>query len=196
MAVLVGVLSGCVEETTTTNNAPEVSVADPVIDHNTSLAGGTVTFNSTATDADTGDTLTYLWDFGDEVGNSTLADPTYDYAENGTYTVMLTVSDGTDTATWTDDIVVGNVEPTAGFIYEAGATNFSVNFTDASTDLNGAEDIVNWTWDFGDMSYEQNPIYEYGAAGTYNVTLTVADSYGLSDTTDVTPIEVTAAAEE
>jgi PKD repeat protein len=179
MALLVGILSGCVEETTTpTNNAPVVSVADPVIDHNTSLPGGTVTFNSTATDADEDDTLTYAWDFGDEVGNSTEEDPTYEYAANGTYTVILIVSDGTDTATWTDDIVIGNVGPTADFTYEA--TNLSVNFTDASTD----EDTLTYMWDFGDEignSTEANPTYEYAAAGSYNVTLTVTDMYGLTD---------------
>lgn len=182
IALLVGVLlSGCVEEEVTPeNNAPQVSVASPVIDHNTSLAGGTVTFNSTATDADD-DTLTYTWAFGDDVGNSTLADPEYTYTANGTYTVTLTVSDGTDTATWTDDIVVGNVAPTADFTYDP--TNLSVNFTDASTDPNGVEDIVNWTWEFGDgnILYEQNITHEYAAADTYNVTLTVTDFYGLTD---------------
>jgi immune inhibitor A len=179
MALLVGVLSGCVEEEEQppANNAPVVSVADPVIEHNTSLPGGTVTFNSTATDAD-GDNLTYAWDFGDEVGNSTVADPTYEYAENGTYTVTLIVSDDTDTATWTDDIVIGNVGPTADFTYEA--TNLSVNFTDASTD----DDTLTYLWDFGDEvgnSTEASPVYEYTAAGNYTVMLTVTDMYGLTD---------------
>jgi PKD repeat protein len=191
MAVLVGILSGCTEETQTpANNAPVVSVADPVIEHNTSLAGGTVNFNSTATDAD-GDDLTYLWDFGDDVGSSTEADPEYAYAENGTYTVILTVSDGTDTATWTDDVVVGNVEPTAGFTYEPGLTNFSMNFTDASTDPNTG-DTLTYLWDFGDdtTNTTQNPVHEYAAAGNYTVILTVTDSYGLADNETAT-VEVT-----
>lgn len=180
IALLVGVLlSGCVEEAA--NNVPQVSVATPVVDHNTSTAGGTVTFNSTATDADEDDTLTYTWDFGDDVGNSTVEDPEYPYSANGTYTVTLTVSDGTDAANWTGDVVVGNVAPTATFTHVA--TNLSVNFTDASTDPNGADDIVNWTWDFGDgnTSYDQNLTYVYTAADSYNVTLTVKDTYGLTD---------------
>ncbi len=38
----------------------------------------------------------------------------------------------------------------------------------------------NWSWDFGngDVSYEQNPMYKYSAAGVYTVSLTVTDSEG------------------
>ncbi|HEY8934099.1 MAG TPA: PKD domain-containing protein [Cyclobacteriaceae bacterium] len=39
---------------------------------------------------------TYMWDFGDSAGTSTEENPSYTYAESGTYTVSLTVtSDGT-----------------------------------------------------------------------------------------------------
>ena len=183
MAVLVGVLSGCVEEETpTTNNAPEAGFTYVKTNF-------TVNFTDTSTDADD-DTLTYLWDFGDGVGNSTEADPEYTYAVNGSYTVKLTVSDGTDTDDYEEEIVVGNVAPTASFIYEP--TNLSVNFTDTSTDPNGVEDIVNWTWDFGDenMSYDQNPTYLYAAEGNYTVILTVTDFYCLTDNETKT-VEVT-----
>ncbi len=43
----------------------------------------------------------YLWDFGDGVGSSTEADPTYTYTTEGNYTATLTVTDGegaTDTS--------------------------------------------------------------------------------------------------
>ena len=173
--LVVGVLSGCVEEEEpAANNAP---VAAFTVD----IVNMTATFTDASTDADD-DTLTYSWDFdGDDVEDSTDQNPVYEYTENGTYTVTLTVSDGTDTDDETEDIIVGNIAPTADFTFEA--TNLSVNFTDASTDPNGLDDIVNWTWDFddGSMSYEQSPIYEYAEAGTYNVTLTIEDTYGLSD---------------
>jgi PKD repeat protein len=171
--LVVGVLSGCVEEEEpAANNAP---VAAFTVD----IVNMTATFTDASTDADD-DTLTYSWDFGDDE-TSTEQNPVHEYAENDTYTVTLTVSDGTDTDDETEDIIVGNIAPTADFTFEA--TNLSVNFTDASTDPNGLDDIVNWTWDFddGSMSYEQSPIYEYAEAGTYNVTLTIEDTYGLSD---------------
>jgi Zn-dependent metalloprotease len=56
----------------------------------------------------------------------------------------------------------------------AVCVNLVCDFTDNSTD-NG--NIVSWFWDFGDnvTSTEQNPSHTYGAAGTYNVSLTVTD---------------------
>lgn len=171
VALMMGMLSGCVEEKPPANNAP-------VADFEYETVNKTVTFTDKSTDADE-DTLTYLWDFGD--GNtSTIQSPTHTYAENGTYTVTLTVDDGTDTNTKAEDIVVGNVAPTANFTYVA--TNLSVVFTDASTDPNTG-DTLTYLWDFGDNtnSTTQSPIHEYAAAGTYNVTLTVTDMYGLTD---------------
>jgi PKD repeat protein len=59
---------------------------------------------------------------------------------------------------------------------EAAATGPSVDFSDASTDLDGA--ITAWSWDFGDGngSAAQGPIHVYAGGGTYTVTLTVTDN--------------------
>lgn len=53
-------------------------------------------------------------------------------------------------------------------------------FTDTST---GKNEIVSWQWDFGDgqTSNEKNPKHTYILKKTYNVTLTVKDSKGNSD---------------
>lgn len=79
---------------------------------------------------------------------------------------------------------VGPVAPNADF--EAEINDLEVNFTDTSTDANN--DIVSWSWDFGDAnsSTEQNPTHRYANAGTYTVTLTATDSEGLSDTKTMT----------
>jgi len=75
-----------------------------------------------------------------------------------------------------------NYPPVAGFTYTTNC--LTANFTDTSTDPNGAGDIVSWLWDFGDLSTstQQNPSHTYAAEGTYTVSLTVTDSGGLSDT--------------
>jgi len=100
----------------------------------------------------------------------------------------LTVSDnvGSDTGTlnvWALNITgIGEVSPQppqAGFTYTADA--LSVQFSDASTDVNG--DIVSWMWDFGDgaSSTDASPMYTYADYGTYAVSLTVTDSEGNTD---------------
>ncbi|MCU0463564.1 MAG: PKD domain-containing protein [Anaerolineae bacterium] len=62
--------------------------------------------------------------------------------------------------------------PTAGFTFTA--SELAVAFQDLSV---GATE---WVWDFGDGngSTEQNPRHAYGAAGDYNVTLTVRNAGG------------------
>lgn len=52
------------------------------------------------------------------------------------------------------------------------------------TDLSTGNDIVSWHWDFGDgqMSNERNPVHTYYLKKNYNVTLTVKNSQGNSDT--------------
>jgi PKD repeat protein len=87
-----------------------------------------------------------------------------------------------------------NDEPVAAFT--PSCTNLACTFTDASTDADSVEDIVSWSWDFGDdaTSTEQSPQHTYAAAGTYTVSLTVTDVAGATNSTseDVT---VTAPAE-
>ncbi|MGZ6643342.1 MAG: CBM96 family carbohydrate-binding protein, partial [Solirubrobacteraceae bacterium] len=68
---------------------------------------GTAPLDVAFTDSSTGSPTSWSWDFGDG-GTSTAQSPTHTYAAAGTYTVKLTVSDGTssDTLTRTGYIVV------------------------------------------------------------------------------------------
>ncbi|MCK4364727.1 MAG: PKD domain-containing protein [Thermoplasmatales archaeon] len=182
IALLVGILSGCTEEdtTTTTNTAPEASftASDPV-----DMA---VNFTDTSTDADEDDTLTWAWNFGDEIGTSVLQNPQYTYTTNGIFQVTLTVTDsGDETSTTTGTVTIGTA-PTAGITAPEGniTVNTSAQFTDSSTE--GNENITTWSWDFDTDGVEdstlQNPTHNYTAIGTYTVTLVVSDDYGLTDT--------------
>ncbi|MCW8875472.1 MAG: pre-peptidase C-terminal domain-containing protein [Kangiellaceae bacterium] len=71
-------------------------------------------------------------------------------------------------------------DPVANFSYSAN--QLTVNFTDQSTDSDG--NIVSRSWSFGDgnSSSATNPTHTYASSGSYNVTLTVTDNDGLTDT--------------
>ncbi len=73
---------------------------------------------------------------------------------------------------------VTNQTPVANFAF--AATQLNVQFTDSSSDSDGA--VVSWLWNFGDGSSatSQHPSHAYAQAGTYNVQLTVTDNQGAS----------------
>ena len=73
----------------------------------------------------------------------------------------------------------GNTPPVAGF--GDSVSGLTVNFTDSSSDSDGS--IASRSWNFGDggSSTATNPSHTYAAGGTYNVTLTVTDNDGASD---------------
>jgi PKD repeat protein len=77
--------------------------------------GAAMTFSSAGSADPEGGTLTYLWTFGDGT-SSTAANPTHAYADNGTYTVALTVRTAAGAnATASTTATVANVAPTATF---------------------------------------------------------------------------------
>ena len=146
----------------------------------------TVTF----TDVSTGIITGYAWEFGD-TGTSTEQNPSHQYTTAGTYTVNLTVTGpgGSNTATQTAYITVGEAPPIAGFsgTPTSGPVPLTVTFTDASTGV-----ITAHAWEFGDTgtSTEQNPSHQYTTAGTYTVNLTVTGPGGSNTATQTAYITV------
>ena len=144
-----------------------------------------VIFNDKSSDLD-GYIVDWYWDLGD--GNiSKLQSPSYQYDDNGTYTVTLTVTDDDGAfEVKSQQISVSNVGPIVDFsFYSENATiivNSPVRFADKSSDLDG--DIVDWSWDLGDgtTSTKKHPAHSYEKTGTYTVALTVTDNDGVSST--------------
>ncbi len=144
-----------------------------------------VMFTDKSSDLD-GDIVNWYWDLGD--GNtSKLQSPSYQYGDNGTYIVTLTITDDDGASeVKSRQISVSNVGPMIDFaFFSANVTiiaNDPVQFADKSEDLDG--DIVNWSWDLGDgtTSTEKHLTHNYEKKGTYTVTLTVTDNDGVSST--------------
>jgi glucose/arabinose dehydrogenase/regulation of enolase protein 1 (concanavalin A-like superfamily) len=128
---------------------------------NAGLAPLTVQFSSAGSSDPYGLPLTYAWDFGDGSPTSTSANPSHLYTTNGTYTATLTVSNGSQTASASIQVVVGNTPPTAsitspvvGATYNGGDTiSFSGTATDA---VDGTLPASAYTW--------QVDFYSNGAA--------------------------------
>jgi PKD repeat protein len=134
----------------------------------------TVYFTSTSANV-----ITATWAFGDGgVGSGDHVSHTYAIA--GTFPVTLTVQGtcGSDTATGTVAVFTPG-PPVAAFSAWPGAgfAPLVVQFHDEST---GEPPITSWQWTFGDSgtSTATNPLHTFGAAGSYDVLLTVASVSG------------------
>ncbi len=149
-----------------------IVVADPpVAEFVGTPLGGDWPLLVTFTDATTGNTSAWSWDFGD-MSSSTLQSPTHTYASAGTFSVTLSAAGpgGADAELKTDYITVSDPPPAVEFVGTPteGTVPMTVSFTDQSTGP-----ITSWLWNFGDGtgSTLQHPSYVYANKGTYSVTL-------------------------
>ena len=162
---------------TAENNPPVANANGPY----KGMEGVAVTLNGSGSSDPDGNSLTYVWDFGD--GNtSTDQNPTHVYDANGTYIVTLIVNDGeADSDPDTANVIISDANPVASFTSDSPKPEgMAMIFTDTSTSYDG---ITSWSWDFGDdnTSTDQNPTHVYDANGTYIVTLIVNDGEADSD---------------
>lgn len=130
------------------------------------------------TTSDFGTVTDYTWDFGD--GNSSNdQSPNHNYAQGGNYNVSLTVFTDLGCEEVYEEEIYVLPTPSASYGNSLFCLDAQpINFTDES-DIN-IGNIVNWDWDFGDMSTStmQNPNHTYAGAGTYDISLTVTSDEG------------------
>lgn len=173
---------------TISNVAPTVSLGSDKIENE----GTEIAFTATVNDPGTGDVLTYNWDFGDGTVSADVA-PTHAFADNGTFTVTLTVQD--DDGGQNQDpmtVTVNNVPPVAnaGGSYN-GRPDETVALQGSATDP-GSADTFDYAWDLdGNGTFEhpnQNATVTYSVNGVYKVTLRVQDDDGGQDTDEASII--------
>jgi len=157
----------------------------PTADFSFDCTGLSCTFTDESDDPD-GTVVAWSWTFGDGQ-TSTERNPQHTYADEGTYTVTLTVTDddGASSGPASRQVTVTrpNEPPTARFGYSC--VQLACQFTDASTDPDGT--VTAWSWSFGDgaTSTVRDPVHLYPNGGTYQVSLEVTDNDGDTDATTV-----------
>ncbi len=174
----------------------------------TGVEGSAVVFNGSAsTDPDLlvagfDEALTYAWDFGDGTNASEIA-PSKTFADNGTYTVVLTV---TDKFGWPKSfaraIVISNVAPIASLIARTSTTvqvGQSVTFGASGTDVGTKDAPWTFTYDWADgttyagsvtaLPAKTRPMLRaksWSTPGTYVVILSIRDKDGSIGSSSVT----------
>ncbi len=157
----------------------------------------TVALSSVGSADTDGTIVSYNWNFGDGTGNISDPNPSHTYANPGSYTATLTVTDD-DGAPGQSTVVITvtpNVPPTAAAAGTPTSGQFplTVAFSSAgSNDTDGT--IASYAWDFDDggSSTAANPGHTYTQPGSYTATLTVTDNDGATDQATVA-INATAA---
>ena len=132
-----------------------------------------------------GDSLTYFWNFGNNVTNTIENPSPVIYISPGEYTVYLAIEDELgcqDTAFRTLQV---KPKPDANFTSDTASSPclpLFVTFMDSSQ----GEDLVKWKWEFGDgsgsVTLDTNLAYHiYNTSGSFDVKLTVESEFGCRD---------------
>jgi PKD repeat protein len=131
--------------------------------------GSSISFTGTAGGG--AGALTYRWSWGDGTPDTTgTLSPSHTYADNGSYTVTLTVTDANNqTATDTAAVTVSNVAPT-GTVSNNGPvytnTNVSINFANQA-DVSSADVAAGFRYSF---DFDNNGTWEVTDSTTASAT--------------------------
>ncbi|MGY1805394.1 PKD domain-containing protein [Blastococcus sp. SYSU D00922] len=164
------------------SNVPPPNPA-PQAAFTSTVSGLTVEVDGTSS-TDDGSIAAYSWAFQ---GGGVASGPTasYTFPGTGTYDVTLTVTDdkgATNAVTQQVSVTAPppNQAPEAAFTSSATGLDLSVNGS-SSTDSDGQ--VTQYAWDFGDSgtAVGATATHKYASAGTYQVTLTVTDDDGATD---------------
>jgi PKD repeat protein len=181
----------------TVDDPPTVSISPT---RAVTTPGSTVSFNGTANAPDSGGSITnYSWNFGDgsPVDNTgTTPTASHLFANAGTYTVTLTVTDDLGVSTAATATVTVDSSPTAAFSASATSTAPASPGGTVSFNGSGSSDpvgtITDYSWNFGDGSpvddtgATSTATHTYATRGNYTATLTVTNDAGQTSTTQQT----------
>ena len=157
----------------------------------TGTEGTAVALDGTLSSDPNGDVLTYSWDYGDGSALGSGATPTHSYAQNGSYTLTLTVQDpggltsqASTSVTVANDPPVPNAGPDRTVVAKRSLT-YTVAFTDAGTLDAPWNYVVRWGDGTANTSKQTNVqgnqpalAHTYNTVGTFTRRLTATDKDG------------------
>jgi gliding motility-associated-like protein len=175
-------LVGCsdtVEQTVSVNPSPDVNIAglDGCQGNETVFQNNTLPNDNTIAQ--------WQWQFGD-AQTSTQQEPTHQYAQSGSYQVVLTATSDSGCVGMgiTEIEVYPYPESMFSFSTIEGCSPLDVDFTDEST-IDPAYSIGSYEWIFGDGATASNasPTHTYVLDGSFDVSLVTTTAVGgCSDT--------------
>jgi PKD repeat protein len=147
--------------------------------------------NTTDEGVPCGSRCTYSWTFGDG-GTGSGQTATHEFRSAGTFAVTLrVVDDRGQSASLTQSITVSPGQPpVASFVYSPNppAVSQDIFFNGAASTAGPGRFLVGYDWDFGSgrQASGVSTVKRYDVAGNYNVTLTVTDDAGQTNTASQT----------
>ena len=160
-------------------------IGQPISDFSYTINGSEVEFTNSSEFGET-----YIWTFGDG-SSSTEEEPTHTYAEDGTYTVVLTTENECGSNSTSTEVII-SLEPIPSFSIsnvDEGCAPLTVNYQNTSTN---SPDTFEWAFEGGSpaTSTVENPEVTYTTAGLYDVTLTVTNENGSNSETFIDYITI------
>ncbi len=149
----------------------DVPQADFTLDNN----NGCDSLSIQITDNSSFDVIDWDWDFGN--GNtSNSSSPAIQHYSDGTYSISLDVINSSGCSNYTMEQINVYKSPLPNFQPTEVCVNESSIFNDLSQ---SNEPIVSWNWDFGNgnTSTLQNPSFNFGSAGMFDVILSVSTAH-------------------
>ncbi len=182
---LLALLPDAVEAAVESNTQPPIgAISGPA---GAIAEGDSATFSASGSLDPNGSIVSYAWDFGDGTSGSGVS-VTHTFAQDGVFTVRLTLTDNDGfSSTTTFALTVTNVLPAVGAVPN-GAVNVGVVYTASGSFTDPGADSWSATVDWGDGVSETLPLagksfalsHTYAAAGTYTVSIAIADDDGSS----------------